>query len=66
MKALYNNNGDFRAYVDKYADTHHISVDTALTHNIVKHIAEITYTIETFNESSIRQEAKRNGSTTEH
>lgn len=65
MKDLYNKSKDFRDYVNKYANTHHISVDAALEHNIVKTVGELTYTIDTFKENSIRQEI-RNEAKTEH
>ena len=44
LKKLYNENKDFREYVDKYSAHHEtgkpISVEEALTHLIVKNVAE--------------------------
>ena len=36
MKKHYNNNSDFKGYVDRYAKKHGITVEEALTHEIVK------------------------------
>ena len=44
MKEFYNRNDDFRNYVDRYAKNHNegnsISVNEALEHELVKHVAE--------------------------
>lgn len=44
LKKLYNENTDFKQYVDKYSAHHEmgkpISVEEALTHLIVKNVAE--------------------------
>lgn len=44
LKKLYNENKDFREYVDKYSAHHEmgkpISVEEALTHLIVKSVAD--------------------------
>ncbi len=44
LKKLYNENKDFNEYVDKYSAHHEIgkpiSVEEALTHLIVKNVAE--------------------------
>ena len=34
--ALYAENEDFKAYVDKYRTKHHLSVDEALQHYLVQ------------------------------
>ena len=44
IKKLYNENADFKAYVDKYSAHYEmgksISVEEALTHLIVKNVAD--------------------------
>lgn len=40
MREFYENNIDFREYVDRYCFKHCISVDVALTHLLVKLVAE--------------------------
>ena len=37
---LYENSEEFREYVQKYAKTHNITVETAMTHKIVKNVAD--------------------------
>ena len=41
MKECYENNLDFRLYVDRYCIKHKISVDEALTHELIKEIYNI-------------------------
>lgn len=36
MKEYYENDPDFKAYVDKYAQTYGITPEEALTHEIVR------------------------------
>ena len=36
MRDFYDINEDFKAYVDKYANKHHLTVDEALTHSLVR------------------------------
>jgi hypothetical protein len=36
MREFYNNNPDFKVYVDKYRRKHDVSVEEALTHEIVR------------------------------
>lgn len=38
MKEYYENNLDFRAYVDRYARTYGVSVEEALEHELVKEV----------------------------
>lgn len=38
MKEYYENNADFKEYVDKYCHKHKVTVDEALTHEIVKQV----------------------------
>ena len=40
MRELYNNNVDFRTYVDRYCCTYRLTVDQALSHALVKAVAE--------------------------
>lgn len=42
---LYETNKDFREYVDKYCAKHKVTVEEALTHDIVKAVANMTYTL---------------------
>ena len=37
---IYKVNADFKRYVDAYAKTHNITVETAMTHKIVKNVAD--------------------------
>jgi hypothetical protein len=39
MMVFYNSNADFKLYVDRYCNTHRVSVEEALKHKIVKEIA---------------------------
>lgn len=40
MDELYQNNEDFKSYVDKYIAKERVSLHAALTHRIVKNYAE--------------------------
>ena len=40
MMIFYNNNKDFKTYVDKYCKKHGISVETALKHRLIKEVSE--------------------------
>ena len=40
MIELYLSNRDFKAYVDRYCKTYSVSVEQALQHAIVKHVAD--------------------------
>ena len=40
MDELYQNNEDFKAYVDKYIAKENVPLQTALSHRIVKNYAE--------------------------
>lgn len=40
MKKLYNENADFKAFIDKYCKKHNCTVDQALTHALVKEVYE--------------------------
>ena len=40
MTELYESNPDFRAYVDRYCRCYRISVEEALTHELVRLYAE--------------------------
>ena len=37
---LYEKSEEFREYVKKYATTHNITVETAMTHKLVKNVAD--------------------------
>ena len=37
---LYKKSAEFKDYVDKYSKTHNITVETAMTHKIVKNVAD--------------------------
>lgn len=37
---LYQKSKEFAEYVEKYAKTHNITVETAMTHKIVKNVAD--------------------------
>ena len=39
MNDLYNNNADFREYVNRYCKTYKLTVEEALSHRIVKEVA---------------------------
>lgn len=41
-KALYNADNDFKQYVDKFAASKNITIDEALTLNIIKQYGEYT------------------------
>lgn len=41
MKEFYNNNADFKVYVDAYCKKHKIDVSEALTHAIVKEVYKV-------------------------
>ncbi|MCQ2771361.1 MAG: hypothetical protein MJ236_06160 [Clostridia bacterium] len=36
MISEYNKNDRFKQYVDRYCEKHHVTVDVALTHEVVK------------------------------
>ena len=36
---LYNDNADFKRYVDRYCTKHRITVDVALSHRLIKEVA---------------------------
>lgn len=38
MKELYENNENFKRYVDKYCRTYRVTVEVALTHRLVKDV----------------------------
>ena len=40
MIIFYNNNKEFKTYVDKYCKKHGVSVETAFTHRLIKEVAE--------------------------
>lgn len=40
MTELYEKNADFKAYVDRYSKCYRISVEEALTHELVRLYAE--------------------------
>lgn len=40
LLALYNNNEDFRQYVDRYCKTYNLSIEEALKHVIVGEVAK--------------------------
>ena len=40
MEEFYNTNADFKAYVDKYIVKESVSLNTALSHKIVRNYAE--------------------------
>lgn len=43
LKAFYRSDGRFRQYVQSYARKHKILIDEALTHEIVKQVAEFYF-----------------------
>lgn len=46
MEEFYNNNSDFKRYVDKYCKQYGLSVEEALQHEIVKQVY-LQYSCET-------------------
>lgn len=40
IEEQYNNDVEFRKYVDAYAKAHDITVETAMTHKLVKNAAD--------------------------
>ena len=38
MKEFYNNNADFKSYVDKYCNKHKCTVEESLKHKIVEEV----------------------------
>ena len=40
MSDLYENNENFKEYVDRYCMIYRYSVEQALTHAIIKHVAD--------------------------
>lgn len=40
IEKLYEQSKDFREYVDRYAKTHQITKETAMTHKLVKNVAD--------------------------
>lgn len=40
MKEFYENNADFREYVNRHCEKHKISVEEALQHAIIKEVAK--------------------------
>lgn len=40
-KALYDNNKDFKQYVDKYANQRKLSIEEALSHALVKEVGKV-------------------------
>lgn len=40
MREFYENNAQFKEYVDKYCKCHNVTVDEALSHLIVKEVAK--------------------------
>lgn len=40
MEELYKTSEDFKRYVDAYAKKHCITIETAMTHKLVKNVAE--------------------------
>ena len=40
MQELYENNSDFRGYVNRYCRTYRISVEEALEHKLVQEVGE--------------------------
>lgn len=45
-KQFYTNNPDFQRYVDRYCSTYRVSIDTALTHLLVRLTAKYYKEIE--------------------
>lgn len=41
MRKQYNENSDFKEYVDRYCKKHKCTVDEALTHALVKEVYEL-------------------------
>ena len=40
MIDLYLSNKDFKVYVDRYCRKHHVTIEEALQHAIVRHVAD--------------------------
>lgn len=40
MKEFYNRNDDFKRYVDRYCKQYGFSIEEAIEHELVKHVAE--------------------------
>lgn len=40
IEEQYRTDDKFRRYVDEYAKTHNITIETAMTHKLVKNIAD--------------------------
>ena len=40
MRELYNNNEDFKTYVDKYCQTRKVSLEVALSHITVQEVGK--------------------------
>ena len=40
MQDLYENNNDFKRYVDRYCRTYSLSVEEALEHNLVQEVGK--------------------------
>ena len=40
IEEQYRTDEEFRRYVDAYAKTHNITIETAMTHKIVKNVAD--------------------------
>lgn len=40
MQDLYENNNDFKRYVDRYCRTYGLSVEEALEHNLVQEVGK--------------------------
>lgn len=43
LRKLYEENADFQRYVNMYCQKHHISVEEAIQHVIVKNYAEVCW-----------------------
>lgn len=46
MEEFYNNNSDFKVFVDKYCKKHSITVEEALQHEIIRQVY-LQYSCET-------------------
>lgn len=40
IEEQYRTDEEFRRYVDAYAKTHNITIETAMTHKLVKNVAD--------------------------
>ena len=38
MMIFYNNNKDFKTYVDKYCKKHEITIDEAMEHKLIRQV----------------------------